>query len=178
MGSSGKKGKAVKFAFRSSCINYNSSSVRRPGIESSDQGLDCFYRTMLSANPDHKQLHLILSAILVLPGHLEPTPAHIELLLGLPKGDLVSRLPRVFQMLNIGGWEDAISLHISFGDFLLDEKRAGSFHVDIQAQKQIIAQKWLEACQPQGYGLAGTRSITLSCIHAHTSISPHLHAQP
>jgi len=173
MRSSGKKGKAVTLAFRSSCINYsNSPSVHRPAIKSSNQSLDSFYRTVLSASPDHEQLHLILAAILVLPGRLEPTPENIEILLKLPPGEVISSLPAVFPLINIDNWRRAISLHISFGDFLLDEKRAGSFHVDIHTQKQIIATQWLEALSTtrlQTYRYESSHSFMYRCLYIHLS---------
>jgi len=171
-GSSGRKGRTVKLTFRSSCINYdNSSSGHRSTIESLEQRLDYLYRAMLSSNGDHERVHLALAAILILPRHLEPTTIRVESLLGMhggmhggmPRGmpralyceTLVSRFPTLSSMLNIGGQDDVISLDPSFRDFLLNEKRAGSFYIDIHTQTHTIAvaQKWLESfsCWSLGY---------------------------
>jgi len=148
MGSSGRRGNAVKLTFRSSCFNYNNSSPgHRPTIESLEQRLDCLYRAMLSADRDHEQVHLALAAILMLPRHLEPTTERIASLLGVHWRGLVFEFPTLSSMLNIGGQEDVISLHPSFRDFIVNEKRAGSFYVDIHTQTHTIAvaRKWLES---------------------------------
>jgi hypothetical protein len=93
---------------------------------------------VLSSDPDPEQLHLVLAAILILPGYFEPTPASIEFLLELPYREVVSKLPRVFPIFKMGGWEDAISLHLLFKDFFVDEKRAGSFHVEYPEYRRTM----------------------------------------
>ncbi|KAL0065424.1 hypothetical protein AAF712_007633 [Marasmius tenuissimus] len=120
--------------------------------------LDALYHTILAATPYREEVHTILVAILVLPTikypdidplvlerYLPPTPAHIELLLGLSEGQVVLMLRGMHSVLRIGGQTDEITLHhTSFRDFLFDQIRSGDFHIDLAAQKHIVAQRWLE----------------------------------
>ncbi|KAL0057828.1 hypothetical protein AAF712_015519, partial [Marasmius tenuissimus] len=120
--------------------------------------LDGLYHTILAATPYREKVHTILVAILVLPTikypdidpwvlerYLPPTPAHIELLLGLSEGQVVLMLRGMHSVLRIGGQTDEITLHhTSFRDFLVDQIRSGYFHIDLAAQKHIVAQRWLE----------------------------------
>ncbi|KAK1225442.1 hypothetical protein PQX77_011623 [Marasmius sp. AFHP31] len=106
--------------------------------------LDCLYQVILSANPIHDELILILVAILILPEHdAQSTPAVIEGVLGLPSGQVDLTLRGMYSVLKIGGWKDIIKLyHTSFLDYLLDHMRSG---IDIAAQKHIIACQWLQS---------------------------------
>ncbi|KAK1234985.1 hypothetical protein PQX77_001798, partial [Marasmius sp. AFHP31] len=114
--------------------------------------LDALYNTILSANPDHDKVRPILAVIVVLLGlelkswqKLEPNPAFIELLLGLPAGQVALRLRGMHSVLNIRGRDDAITVHhTSFRDYLLDRTRSHHFHIDIDTQRYDIARQWLQ----------------------------------
>ncbi|KAK1221871.1 hypothetical protein PQX77_015310 [Marasmius sp. AFHP31] len=117
---------------------------RRPGALPY-QELDALYDLILSANPDYEEVMSILSTILILPGYLEPTPAHIELVLGLPAGQVALTLWGMRSVLDIHGYEDAIRLHhTSFREYLVDRTRSGNFHIDLDAQKYVIGCRWLQ----------------------------------
>ncbi|KAJ8077655.1 Rho guanine nucleotide exchange factor [Marasmius tenuissimus] len=119
--------------------------------------LDSLYHVILDANPDHDAVLLILATVLVLPGYLKPSPANIELVLGLPSGQVALTLRAMYSVLDIRGAEDAILVHhTSFRDYLGDPARSRGFHIDIQARKIIIARKWLQkltASWMRTYGL-------------------------
>ncbi|KAK1215510.1 hypothetical protein PQX77_021874 [Marasmius sp. AFHP31] len=113
--------------------------------------LDCLYDVILDANPDHDAVLLILAAILVLPDYLKPSPANIELLLGLPSGQVALTLRAMYSVLDVRGAEDDIVVyHTSFTDYLHDPARSRDFHVDIQAQRITIARKWLQQLTESG----------------------------
>ncbi|KAK1216587.1 hypothetical protein PQX77_020779 [Marasmius sp. AFHP31] len=128
-----------------------SASHRQPGT-SPYQELDTLYNTILSANPNHDKVFPILAVIVVLPGlklesweKLELTPAFIELLLGLPAGQVALRLRGMHSVLNIRGRDDAITVHhTSFRDYLLDRTRSHHFHIDIDTQRYDIVRQWLQ----------------------------------
>ncbi|KAK1226015.1 hypothetical protein PQX77_011014 [Marasmius sp. AFHP31] len=105
--------------------------------------LDRIYHIILrNANPDHDMVRLILAAILVLPGYLEPTPAHIELLSGLPAEEVADTLRAMRSVLSVRGSCDAICpFHTTFRDFLVDRTRSRNFHVDMNTQKHAIARQ-------------------------------------
>ncbi|KAJ8093522.1 hypothetical protein PM082_020380 [Marasmius tenuissimus] len=108
--------------------------------------LDCIYHIILrNANPDHDKVRLILAAVVVLPGYLEPSPAHIELLFGLPSEETYLTLRAMRSVLTVRGSGDAICLfHATVREFLVDNTRSRDFHVDINTQKHAIARQWLQ----------------------------------
>ncbi|KAK1227313.1 hypothetical protein PQX77_009698 [Marasmius sp. AFHP31] len=136
-----------------------STSNSQPGA-SPYQELDALYNTVLSANPNRDKVHPIIAVIVVLSdlkipsmrwplpmsgGRLAPTPILIELLLGLPSGQVALRLRGMHSVLNIRGRDDEISVHhTSFWEYLLDQTRSGHFHIDIDTQKYVIARQWLQ----------------------------------
>ncbi|KAJ8073330.1 hypothetical protein PM082_011602 [Marasmius tenuissimus] len=117
--------------------------------------LDTLYHTILAASPDRDKVQAILVVILTLTNvhehslftrdALPPTPAHIELLLGLPSGQVALTLRGMHSVLHIRGWADEIYIHhTSFREFLLDQNRSRDFHIDILAQECIVARRWLK----------------------------------
>ncbi|KAK1221353.1 hypothetical protein PQX77_015840 [Marasmius sp. AFHP31] len=132
------------------CIIIDKLPPRRPGT-SPYQRLDALYEFILSANPDREGVLRILAALLVLTGAsgdldvLEPSPAIIELVLGLPMGQVPLTLRAMHSILEIRGSEDKLRVyHTSFTDYLFDPARSGRFHVDIQTQRYVIARQWLQ----------------------------------
>ncbi|KAK1234449.1 hypothetical protein PQX77_002347 [Marasmius sp. AFHP31] len=137
----------------------DNSPTNRPG-RSPYPELDALYCTILEASPNSDEVYAILVAILVLPNYrdtdyptstftspryLAPTPAHIELFLGLSEGQVALTLRGMHSVLRIGGWADEIHVHhTSFRDYLIDQSRSQSFYVDLDAQKHIVVQQWLE----------------------------------
>ncbi|KAL0071694.1 hypothetical protein AAF712_000616 [Marasmius tenuissimus] len=113
--------------------------------------LDTLYNVILAANPNYDKLRPILAVIVIIPGlrlerweRIELTPASIELILGLPSGQVALRLRRMHSVLSIRGWHDAITVHhTSFREYLVDPTRSGHFHIDINTQKYVIARQWL-----------------------------------
>ncbi|KAK1217537.1 hypothetical protein PQX77_019826 [Marasmius sp. AFHP31] len=128
-----------------------STSNSQPGA-SPYQELDALYNTILSANTNHDKICPILAVIVILLGlwldHMDrmvPTPASIELILGLPSGQVALRLRGMHSVLNIRGRDDAITMHhTSFREYLLDRARSGHFHIDTDPQKCVLAQQWLQ----------------------------------
>ncbi|KAK1215680.1 hypothetical protein PQX77_021685 [Marasmius sp. AFHP31] len=116
----------------------------RPGA-SPYQQLDILYDFILGVNPDYEEVRLILAAILVMPEQTMKTPAWIELLLGLPDGQVAATLRGVHSVLDIRGYSDEIRIfHTSFRDYLVDQTRSGCFHIDVDTQKPVIARHWLQ----------------------------------
>ncbi|KAL0061504.1 hypothetical protein AAF712_011647 [Marasmius tenuissimus] len=117
--------------------------------------LDALYDLILDAGPDYDEVLPILRAIFMLPSRLEPTPAIIELFLGLPMGQVTLTLRAMYSVLDIRGWGDKIRVyHNSFRDYLLDPSRSRHFHVDIDTQKCPVERQWLRnltACQMRTY---------------------------
>ncbi|KAJ8079652.1 hypothetical protein PM082_011239 [Marasmius tenuissimus] len=106
--------------------------------------LDALYDLILSANPDHEELLPILAAILVLPDNAK-SPACIELVLGLPAGQVALTLRAMHSVLDIGNREDAIELyHASFQDYLTNEARSCCCHIDMTTWTDDIARRWLQ----------------------------------
>ncbi|KAK1224686.1 hypothetical protein PQX77_012433 [Marasmius sp. AFHP31] len=122
-------------------VNPKESLPNHRPAGSTDNKLDCLYHAVLSANPDHEQLELILAAITILPGHLEPTPAHIELLLGLPLEQATSTLRAMYSVLDIGEYRIRVSR--PFRDYLVDWNRSRRFYVHIPTQTHALAGQWL-----------------------------------
>ncbi|KAK1218965.1 hypothetical protein PQX77_018332 [Marasmius sp. AFHP31] len=113
------------------------------------QELDALYNIILTANRNPDRVHSILAAIVVLSGvkveYAKPTPTFIELLLGLPSGQVALSLRGMHSVLNIRGRNDAIIMHhTSFREYLIDQIRSGHFHIDIETQKHAIARQWLQ----------------------------------
>ncbi|KAJ8095436.1 hypothetical protein PM082_023206 [Marasmius tenuissimus] len=122
----------------------DNSPTNRPGGSPFPE-LDVLYHTILEATSEPEEVHAILVAILVLRDYLSPTPAHIELLLGLSSGQVDLTLRGMHSVLRIHSWADAIQLHhTSFRDYLLDGNPSRNFHVDLVSQKHLIVQQWLQ----------------------------------
>ena len=106
------------------------------------QKLDALYDVILIANSKHEETILILAAIIV---RKTPTPAVIELVLGLPQGQVALTLRGMHSVLNIPGRSKEILLfHNSFREYLLDLNRSGSFHIDETNQRHAIGLLWLQ----------------------------------
>ncbi|KAJ8095461.1 hypothetical protein PM082_023231 [Marasmius tenuissimus] len=106
--------------------------------------LDALYHTILESSPNTEEVHSILIAILVLSDYLKPSPAHIELLLGLSSGQVDLALRRMHSVLEIHGPAVVIRIrHTSFREYLADQNRSQRFYIDEHAQKHFIAQQWL-----------------------------------
>ncbi|KAJ8079647.1 hypothetical protein PM082_011234 [Marasmius tenuissimus] len=105
--------------------------------------LDVLYDLILSANPDLEKLLPILAAILLLPQYAK-SPACIELVLGLPAGQVALTLRAMHSVLDIGEWGDNIKLyHTSFHDYLIYPTRSRHFHIDSPTCKHDIVRCWL-----------------------------------
>ncbi|KAK7037265.1 hypothetical protein VNI00_011256 [Paramarasmius palmivorus] len=101
--------------------------------------LDILYHQILSTNPRRSKLRDVICAIASIPllsrpsrAHyrLKCTPRHIEALLLLREGDVLSILRGMHSILDIGGPDDEIqTFHAAFDDFLRDEARSGYFYV-------------------------------------------------
>ncbi|KAK1229938.1 hypothetical protein PQX77_006991, partial [Marasmius sp. AFHP31] len=70
--------------------------------------IDALYDIIISTNPDYEDVLPILAAIIILPPHLKPCPACIELLWGLPSGQVASTLRAMHSVLDIRNWDDTI----------------------------------------------------------------------
>ncbi|KAJ8079612.1 hypothetical protein PM082_011199 [Marasmius tenuissimus] len=124
-------------------IIIENAPARRSGTSPYPQ-LDALYDLVLRANPDFEELLPILAAILVLPDGVK-SPACIELVFGLPAGQVALALRAMYSVLNIGKWGSKIKLHhTSFQDYLTDQARSGHFHIDIPTWTNDIAQRWLQ----------------------------------
>ncbi|KAK1217728.1 hypothetical protein PQX77_019600 [Marasmius sp. AFHP31] len=114
--------------------------------------LDALYNAILSANPNRDKVRPVLAVIVILSGlelgyreKVKLTPASIELILGLPSGQVALRLRGMHSVLNIRGPNDGITVHhTSFRDYLLDRTRSRHFHIDIDSQRYDIARQWLQ----------------------------------
>ncbi|KAK1231714.1 hypothetical protein PQX77_005162 [Marasmius sp. AFHP31] len=107
--------------------------------------LDTLYLNILKASLTPEKARDVLGAILILPDYLEPTPAHIELVLGLPPGQVALTLRRMHSVLHINGRADKIQLHhTSFRDFLVEQNRSQDFYIDLAARRHVVAQQWLQ----------------------------------
>ncbi|KAK1215678.1 hypothetical protein PQX77_021683 [Marasmius sp. AFHP31] len=116
----------------------------RPG-SSPYQQLDILYDYILSVNPDYEEVRPILAALLVMPEESMKTPACIELLLELPAGQVAATLRGMHSVLDVQGYSQEIRIfHTSFRDYLVDKTRSGCFHIDVNAQKPVIARHWLQ----------------------------------
>ncbi|KAJ8077541.1 hypothetical protein PM082_001972 [Marasmius tenuissimus] len=112
--------------------------------------LDGLYRVILSVNPNRGKLLPILAAILILPPHAPPSPEFIELLFGLPAGDVDTTLWSLHSVLRVGGGDVAITMyHTSFTDFLHDPSRSREFYIDKVAYRGALACQWLHALAGQ-----------------------------
>ncbi|KAK1233438.1 hypothetical protein PQX77_003405 [Marasmius sp. AFHP31] len=122
------------------------SALKKRSGASPYQELDTLYNIILMANHNPDKVHSILAAIVVLlEADLGPTPVVIELILGLPAGQVALTLRGMHSVLNIRGRDNVIKVHhTSFREYLLDWARSGHFHIDIDTQKYVIAQQWLQ----------------------------------
>ncbi|KAK1215761.1 hypothetical protein PQX77_021599 [Marasmius sp. AFHP31] len=112
--------------------------------------LDRLYHFIFSISLNHEQLLTILAAIFILPPHVTASPEIIELLLGLPAGEVDTNLRSMHSVLNIGGGDVAITAyHTSFTDFLYDPSRSGQFYIDRAACHDILACQWLQTLTQQ-----------------------------
>ncbi|KAJ8079643.1 hypothetical protein PM082_011230 [Marasmius tenuissimus] len=129
--------------------------------------LDVLYDLILSMNPDHEKLLPIVAAILVLPEHQQvKTPACIEMVFGLPAGQVALTLRAMHSVLNIREWGDDIVLyHTSFRDYLVERTRSHDFHIDIPTWTDAIARLWL-----QNLSTRKMRTVSFDQLHGkHTS---------
>ncbi|KAK1231692.1 hypothetical protein PQX77_005178 [Marasmius sp. AFHP31] len=127
-----------------------------PGNHSSSSPfpeLDQLYHTILSVNPNREKLLSILAAILIAPHLLSLSPETIEFLLCLAPGEVDLTLRSMHSVLDIRGRGDGIGvIHTSFNDYLLDRTRSGIFFIDLPAQTDLLARRWLQALSAEGLG--------------------------
>ncbi|KAJ8076239.1 hypothetical protein PM082_000658 [Marasmius tenuissimus] len=120
---------------------------RRPGT-SPYQQLDVLYEFILSVNPDREGLLSVLAAVLVFPEgglHNMRSPACIELMLGLPEGQVELTLRSMHSVLDIRGRGDEICAHhTSFTDYLADQTRSLDYHINKRKWKRPLARQWLQ----------------------------------
>uniref|UniRef100_A0A0W0FIM2 NACHT domain-containing protein n=1 Tax=Moniliophthora roreri TaxID=221103 RepID=A0A0W0FIM2_MONRR len=122
-----------------------------PESNSPFHDLDVLYHQILSepSHPQPQKLRDVIWAVQCLYHHtsLEPTPAHIEALLMLHEGDVISTLHGMHSILHIGGPNERIQiLHASFGDFLCDPTRSDDFFSgDARTQNSFLATHLLHA---------------------------------
>ncbi|KAJ8076246.1 hypothetical protein PM082_000665 [Marasmius tenuissimus] len=108
------------------------------------QQLDMLYDLILSVHPDREELLPILATVIVLPEHAR-SPACIELVLGLPDGQVALTLRGMHSVLDIHGQGDEIrAYHTSFTDYLADQTRSLDFHINVRKQRRPIARQWLQ----------------------------------
>ncbi|KAJ8076234.1 hypothetical protein PM082_000653 [Marasmius tenuissimus] len=108
------------------------------------QQLDVLYDFILSVHPDREELLSVLAALLVLPEDLR-SPACIELVLGLPEGQVALTLRGMHSVLDIHDQGDGIRVyHTSFTDYLADQTRSLNFHINKKKQKRPIVRQWLQ----------------------------------
>ncbi|KAL0062009.1 hypothetical protein AAF712_011166, partial [Marasmius tenuissimus] len=120
-------------------IPENSSS------RSSFEKLDNLYHVILSLSHNHKRLLSVLAAVLILPTHAPASPEFIELLLGLPAGEVDITLRPLHSVLNIRGGDEVITVHhTSFTDFLNDSSRSEEMHIDLAAYHHALALQWFK----------------------------------
>ncbi|KAJ8091716.1 hypothetical protein PM082_020951 [Marasmius tenuissimus] len=142
--------KFIKFAYSHPIAQLRiilaSTSERQPS-KSPYHDLDCLYHVILSANPNYDQLVPILVAILIFPkdARVMPTPALVEMVLGLAAGQVDLALRGMHSVLKIGDWNDPIlPYHASLSDYLVDRTRSCDFYIDMPVQRHVIAHRWLE----------------------------------
>ncbi|KAJ8074723.1 hypothetical protein PM082_022166 [Marasmius tenuissimus] len=95
----------------------------------------------------HSEVLLILEAILILPDFLKPTPAHIEMVLGLSSGLVDLMLRGLHSVLDIRDRNDEICLrHNPFREFLIDETRPQhDLRIYLPGYSRYrIARQWLQ----------------------------------
>ncbi|KAK1222905.1 hypothetical protein PQX77_014234 [Marasmius sp. AFHP31] len=109
--------------------------------------LDTLYNAILTSNCNPDEVCPILAPIVILSGldNIYPTPALIELILGLPSGQVALRLRGMHSVLNIRDRDNAITVHhTSFREYLFDRTRSGHLYIDINTQEYVIARQWLQ----------------------------------
>ncbi|KAK1219925.1 hypothetical protein PQX77_017319 [Marasmius sp. AFHP31] len=126
------------------------------------QQLDVLYDCILSVHPDHEELLSVLATVLVLPAGLR-SPACIELVLGLPEGQVSLTLRGMHSVLDIHGRGDRINVyHTSFSDYLTDRARSLDSHIDTShEQRHAIARQWL-----QNLTFSRIRTYSLGQLHS------------
>ncbi|KAL0072243.1 hypothetical protein AAF712_000003 [Marasmius tenuissimus] len=108
------------------------------------QQLDVLYDLILSVHPNREDFFYVLAAVFVLSKYLR-SPACIELVLGLPEGQVALTLRGMHSVLVINGPEDEIGVHhTSFSDYLHDRTRSLEFYIDVEEQRPRIARQWLQ----------------------------------
>ncbi|KAJ8084933.1 hypothetical protein PM082_003710 [Marasmius tenuissimus] len=142
--------KFIKLAFRHPILQLRiilDNAPHHRARTSPYQQLDMLYDLILDANPDYDEVLPILRAILTLPSHLQPSPAHIELFLGLPMGQVTLTLRAMHSVLDIRGWADVMRIyHTSFRDYLVDRTRSRHFHIDLNTQTHLaLTRQWLQS---------------------------------
>ncbi|KAK1226411.1 hypothetical protein PQX77_010622 [Marasmius sp. AFHP31] len=124
---------------------YESTPYHRP-TKSACYELDCIYTSLLKkANCDHNKVRCILAVIFVLPDHLDPSPAFMELLLGFSSEEVELTLRAMRSLLDIRG--PGLGLRVyqtSFREYLVDQSRSQTFYIDLTSQKYLIAHQWLQ----------------------------------
>ncbi|KAJ8076229.1 hypothetical protein PM082_000648 [Marasmius tenuissimus] len=108
------------------------------------QQLDVLYNFILSVHPNREELLSVLAAVLVLPEDAR-SPACIELVLGLPEGQVELTLRGMHSVLDIHGRGDRIRVHhTSFTDYLADQTRSLNLHINVKKQRRPIVRQWLQ----------------------------------
>ncbi|KAJ3511754.1 hypothetical protein NLJ89_g3906 [Agrocybe chaxingu] len=135
----------------------------RPTNDSPFSQLDRLYHHILSCIP-RQMLSTALRIIgaIVAPrtsvGHAEmvhcPSPAMLECLLSLERGDVRRHLSDVFSLFKVAGRHDPVEvLHESLPDFFFDPTRSGDFFIDM---RQVL-QELSEGGSPARLGPSGDR---------------------
>ncbi|KAK1234218.1 hypothetical protein PQX77_002582 [Marasmius sp. AFHP31] len=129
----------------SSILNYTLANPSK-----SFAPIDLLYHMILFDHPSPEQLVSVLAAIFILPPHASPLPELIELLLGLPIGEIDTILWPMHSVLKIGGAGVPIVVyHASFMDFLYDKSRSERFHIDASVHCELLARRWIQLLEPR-----------------------------
>ncbi|KAJ8082927.1 hypothetical protein PM082_008784 [Marasmius tenuissimus] len=123
--------------------------------------VDYLYQVVLSDHPNPDQLVLVLAAIFILPPHAPPSSEFIELLLGLPIGEVDIILRPMHSVLNIRDADVPIAAyHASFMDFLFDESRSERFYIGASARREVLARRWIQALKPTNQSSSSDSAAT------------------
>ncbi|KAK1231066.1 hypothetical protein PQX77_005825 [Marasmius sp. AFHP31] len=108
--------------------------------------IDLLYHMILSDHHNPKQLIPVLAAIFMLHPHAPSSPEFIELLLGLPTGEVDIILRPMHSVLDIHDAGMPIAVyHTSFMEFLYDKSRSQHFYIDKAVQYDFLARQWIQA---------------------------------